>query len=159
MRKLLVALVLLIVVAVGLFVAAGRMAGPVVQIGSPVKFVGTATPLDVTVEAPGGRLSSLVVQFEQLGAVTPLFTTTQPAAATHLSPDGPNRSRLTHTLGRDNVPGLKSGAARIVVTASRPVLFGLRHVSTTAVRDVEVRLERHGSHALARQRQRRTDQW
>src|SRR6187401_3583991 len=82
------------------------------------------------------------VRVEQLGAVTPLFTTAQPDTATHLSADGPNRSRLTHTIGRDNVPGLKSGPARIVVTASRPVLFGLRQVSTTAIRDVEVRLER-----------------
>src|SRR6186713_1440835 len=142
MRKLLVALVLLVLIAVGLFLGAGRMAGPVVQIGNPVKFVGTTTPLDVTVEAPGGRVSSMDVRVEQLGAVTPLFTTAQPDAATHLSADGPNRSRLTHTIGRDNVPGLKSGPARIVVTASRPVLFGLRQVSTTAIRDVEVRLER-----------------
>jgi murein DD-endopeptidase MepM/ murein hydrolase activator NlpD len=141
MRKVFVAFVVLLLVGAGIFVGAGRMSGPVVQIGSPVQFVGAATPLDVTVETPGGRLSSLEVAFEQNGTTTPLFTSSHPAEATHLSPDGPNRSRLTDTVGRNNVPGLKSGAARIVVTASRPVLFGLRRISTTTARDVQVRLE------------------
>ncbi len=51
-------------------------------------------------------------------------------------------TRLTRTVGRENVPELKSGTARILVTASRPVLYGLRTVDRTAVKDVQVRLER-----------------
>ena len=142
MRKLLVVLVVLVVVAGGVFIGAGRMAGPVVQIGSPGKFVGAATPLDVSVQAPGGRLSVVDVDFEQNGTKTRIFSSTDAAAATHLSTEGADKVRVTHTVGRDNVAGLKSGPARILVTASRPVLFGLRRVSTQASRDVQVRLER-----------------
>lgn len=142
MRKLMVLLVVLVVIAGGVFVAAGRMAGPAVDIGSPVKFVGAATPLDVTIQAPGGRVAAVDVDFEQNGTRTRIFSSADAAAATHLSPEGADRVRVTHTVGRDNVPGLKSGAGRIIVTASRQVLFGLRRVSTEATRDVQVRLER-----------------
>ncbi|MEO8482504.1 MAG: M23 family metallopeptidase [Acidobacteriota bacterium] len=142
MRKLLVVLVLLVLVAGGVFVGSGRMAGPVVQIGSPEKFVGASTALDVTIQAPGGRVSAVNVDFEQNGTTTRIFTSADAAAATHLSPEGNDRVRVTHSVGRDNIAGLTSGPARIVVTASRPVLFGLRRVSTQAVRDVQVRLER-----------------
>ena len=38
-------------------------------------------------------------------------------------------------------PELKSGPARIVVRAARPVLYGLRQAESVANRDVEVRLE------------------
>ncbi len=142
MRKLMVVLVVLVAVAGGVFVAAGRMAGPAVQIGSPTRFVGAATPLDVTIQAPGGRVSAVTVDFEQNGTKTRIFTSTEAAAATHLSKEGTDRLRITHTIGRDNVAGLKSGPARLIVTASRPVLFGLRQVPTETSHDVQVRLER-----------------
>jgi murein DD-endopeptidase MepM/ murein hydrolase activator NlpD len=40
------------------------------------------------------------------------------------------------------VKGLQSGPGRIVVTAVRPVLFGIRRIEAGTARDVEVRLER-----------------
>src|SRR5262249_50566256 len=49
---------------------------------------------------------------------------------------------VTATIIRDTVPDLQSGAGRIVVTAVRPVLYGLRTVQSTASHDVQVRLER-----------------
>jgi murein DD-endopeptidase MepM/ murein hydrolase activator NlpD len=40
-----------------------------------------------------------------------------------------------------SLPLLKSGPARIVVRASRPVLFGMRQATTETAKDVQVRLE------------------
>ena len=44
-------------------------------------------------------------------------------------------------VGKTAIPDLQSGPARIVVRASRPVLYGLRDVESTTTRDVQVRLE------------------
>ena len=56
--------------------------------------------------------------------------------------DGPTRVRIVREISRESLPGLKNGPARITVTATRPVLFGLRQVETVVSRDVQVRLER-----------------
>lgn len=142
MRKLLLVVVVLMGVAAGVYAGAGRMAGPDIHITSPARFVGTSTPLDVTIDAPAGRLSGVTISVEQNGTTTPVLASTDATWATHVSADGQTHVRVTDVVGRDNVPALRSGPARIVVTAARPVLFGLRHVSSTAVRDVSVRLER-----------------
>jgi len=148
MRKLIALLVLLLAIAVGVYISAGWQDGPTITIGSPEKFVGTSTPLEVVVEAPAGGLSSLRVEFEQNGTVTPIVAAGLGDAAV-LAPvnatggtDAPDRVRVSRTLARDSVPGLATGAGRIIVTAARPVLRGLRQVETVAVRDVHVRLER-----------------
>jgi len=44
-------------------------------------------------------------------------------------------------IGKKTIPDLQAGAARIVVRATRPVLYGLRQVESTATRDVQVRLQ------------------
>ena len=49
--------------------------------------------------------------------------------------------RLTRDISNTEVPGLKSGAATIRVTAERTALFGLRHLASTATHEVQVRLE------------------
>ena len=141
MRKLAAVLVLLLIVAAGVFIYAGRLPGPAVDITSPSAFVGRSTPLDVVIDAGGAPLTLIDVTFEQNGTVTPILRREAGAADSHVSDDGPGRARITHLIGRDNVPELASGPARVVVRASRPVLFGLREVSTTAARDVTVRLE------------------
>ena len=43
-------------------------------------------------------------------------------------------------IGRQTAPALKTGAATLVVHATRPVLFGLRQVSSTFRKDLQVRL-------------------
>jgi murein DD-endopeptidase MepM/ murein hydrolase activator NlpD len=48
--------------------------------------------------------------------------------------------RVTRPLGKRALPQLQGGAARLRVTAIRPVLFGLRQAQSNAVRDIEVRL-------------------
>jgi murein DD-endopeptidase MepM/ murein hydrolase activator NlpD len=141
MRKLAFVFVVLLVIAGGAFVYAGRLPGPAIDITSPGAFVGRSTPLDVVIEAPGSSVSSVDVSFEQNGVRTSLLSRLAGQVDGHVTDDGPGRVRVTHLVGRENVPGIVSGAARVFVTASRPVLFGLRQASTTAVRDVTVRLE------------------
>ncbi len=139
MRKLLVLVVVLMLVFAGLFVAAGYGAGPTVQITKPERFVGTTTPVEVAIESPGGVLSSLEVAFEQNGTRTPLVTAV--GDATRVA-DAADRVAVTRTIDKKTVPALAAGPARIVVTASRPVFFGLRQLRSEAARDVQVRLER-----------------
>jgi murein DD-endopeptidase MepM/ murein hydrolase activator NlpD len=141
MRKLAVALIVLLLVVGGVFVYAGRLPGPSIDISSPAAFVGRSTPLDVVIDAPGSSVSAVEVLLEQNGAQTPLLTREGGQADRHVTDDGPGRVRVTHVVGRESVPGLVSGQARLVITASRPVLFGLRQVVTTMSRDVTVRLE------------------
>jgi murein DD-endopeptidase MepM/ murein hydrolase activator NlpD len=148
MRKpVLILVALVILLALGGGVAwwwAGRLPGPSIEIAKPEKFVGVTSPLEVTVEAPRGELTSLEIAFEQNGARTPLFvrgSAAPDAPAAQLATDA-DRLRVTRDIGRESVPGIRSGPARIVVTASRPVLFGMRQVAAETARDVEVRLER-----------------
>ena len=121
-----------LIACAGVYVYAGRMPGPSIEIAKPVKYVGISTPVEVHVTTPQGKLSKLDVSFEQNGKRTPLLS---PAK----TPAGPV---VTVTISRDAVPDLKSGAGRIVVIAERPVLFGLRKAQSTATHDVQVRLER-----------------
>ena len=44
-------------------------------------------------------------------------------------------------IGKQAIPELQAGPARIVVRASRPVVYGLRQAESTATRDVQVRLD------------------
>jgi murein DD-endopeptidase MepM/ murein hydrolase activator NlpD len=142
MRKLLAVLVLLLVVALGVFVAAGRMSGPVITIAAPEKFVGTATPLDVLIDAPGGRLSSVRVSFEQGGTQSAIAALGGEGEEALPAADANGRVRVAKEIGKAAVPAIKSGPATIVVTASRPVLGGLRRVESRVTREVQVRLER-----------------
>jgi murein DD-endopeptidase MepM/ murein hydrolase activator NlpD len=141
MRKFLALLILLGVVAAGAYVYAGRLPGPSVDITNPVRFVGQSTPLDIVVDAPGATVSSVAVDFEQNGQLTRLASREAGQTDAHVTNDGPERVRVTHVIGRDTVPSIATGPARIVVTATRPVLFGWRQTTTTEARDVEVRLQ------------------
>jgi murein DD-endopeptidase MepM/ murein hydrolase activator NlpD len=140
MRVLIAVVVVVVLLVGGVFLFAGRLAGPSIAIEQPEKFVGVSTPLTVNVSSPGD-IASIDIGFEQEGQRTAVFslaTVTPPAQVTR---DEPGRIVVTHELGRKTLPALKSGPARIVVTATRPVLFGLRTVTTEQVRDVTVRLE------------------
>ena len=142
MRKVLVLVILLAIGAAVTFVAAGFAAGPAIQIVRPAKFVGASTPVEVAIDTPAGLLTALRIEFEQNGVRTPVFALAGETTTTQAGSDRPDRVSLTRPIGTDNVPTLKSGAGRIIVTATRPVLFGLRAVETTAAHDVQVRLEK-----------------
>ena len=142
MRFLLGLVLAAALVAGGAFLYAGQLPGPDIQIVKPEKFVGQTTTVEVTISAPEAQWAGdFQVAFEQNGKQTPLVSFAQPANA-EIKPDGPGKVRITRSFGRDVVSDLKTGPARIVVTAQRPVLFGLRKTSSTASKDVQVRLER-----------------
>lgn len=140
MRILLGLVLVLALAAGGTYVVAGRTGGPTIQINKPEKFIGVSSPLDLTVDAPRGELSSLRIVVEQNGKQTQINTLADLGDA--LKQESADRLHITKEIGRQNVPDLQSGDARIVVTASRPVLYGVRQAETTATRDVKVRLER-----------------
>ena len=141
MRFLLGLVLIAVLAAGGLFVAAGRMSGPSIEIASPTKFVGASTPFQVAVAAPGANVTALRIVLEQNGQQHQLYSQAEPKGAT-VKQDGADRLLVAGTLGKTQVPTLASGSARLLVTAERPVMYGLRKVASTAVRDLQVRLER-----------------
>jgi murein DD-endopeptidase MepM/ murein hydrolase activator NlpD len=139
--RILAVLVLFVLLALGgAWAYAGRGGAPEIAFDKPEKYIGQTATLDLTVTAPGSTLTQLDVVFEQAGQRVPLFSQAQPATAS-LKQETPDRVRLTRAIGRREIPSLKSGEARIAVTATRATLFGLRHLTASASRTVQVRLE------------------
>ena len=141
MRYLLGLILVLALAAGGVFVVAGRMAGPSIEISKPAKFVGTSSPLEIAVGAPGASLTDLRVVLEQNGQEHTLFTLAEQKGA-GVRQDGADRLVITGSIGREQVPELKSGPAQLRATASRKVVYGIRTVTSRATREVQVRLER-----------------
>ena len=132
--------VLAIALAAGLYVAAGRAPGPTVEILEPTRLVGRSAVFEAAIESPQAELVALEATIEQDGSVFPLFSLDQPADA-EVRQEGPDRIRIRRAFDRQSHPALHAGAARVRVSATRPVLFGLRERSTSVVVDVEVRLD------------------
>ena len=140
MRYLLGLLVLILVLLGGAWLFAGRMGGPAIEFKQPEKFVGASTPVEILVGAPAPQLKTLTIAVEQNGKSFPVYSLGD--AGADVKEEGADAIRVTRTVGRENVPELKSGPARITVTASRPVLYGLRTLTESLSKDVQVRLER-----------------
>jgi murein DD-endopeptidase MepM/ murein hydrolase activator NlpD len=128
-----------VVTAIGWFWA-GRQDGPSIQVRQPERFVGAGTTLELVLEAPGGRFSSVNVAVEQGGATHEVFSLDAQDQA-QVKQETAVRLYVIRPIGKKAIPELRSGPARIVARASRPVLFGLRHVESAITRDVEVRLD------------------
>jgi murein DD-endopeptidase MepM/ murein hydrolase activator NlpD len=138
MVRCLLGLVFLLLVALGLaYYAAGKAAGPHIEIDAgPV--VGQQAPLKVVASAPD--IDSLTIQIEQGAQTIPVFTLSSPAAAAKVErPEG--RLTIATTIGKKDFPQLQPGAAKLVVTAARPVLRGLRHVTSTASTNLQLRFD------------------
>ena len=142
MRTLVLIVVLLGLAAGGVYVAAGRLEGPAVELTRPARFVGASTPVETVVGVPLAALSALDIRFEQDASAVTIFSLADEAPTAAVREEDGARVRVTGILSREAVPGLRSGPGRLVVHAERPVLYGVRHVATDVVRDVEVRLER-----------------
>jgi murein DD-endopeptidase MepM/ murein hydrolase activator NlpD len=146
MRFLVRALLLLLVLAVlaggiGWFLA-GREPGPAIVITSPEGFIGQSGTLDLTVATPNGQLTRVDAVLEQNGQAIPVYSREgTPEAPSEGEAGGPTSVSISQPLGRQAQPALVSGPARLVVTAVRPVFFGLRSASTTVAKDLQVRLE------------------
>jgi len=150
MFRWLVGLLLLVALAAGVtYVVAGRGAPPRLTITKPDRAVGQAGTLDVTAEAPNTKFTALTIALEQNGKSVPLFAldASAGAASATASKDASvtavdrNQIRISRPLGKQSVPELQSGAARIVVTATRPSFLNLRPLTSTASKDFQVRLE------------------
>ncbi|HEV8348237.1 MAG TPA: M23 family metallopeptidase [Vicinamibacterales bacterium] len=141
MLRWLAALLVLLVLAAGIaYVVAGRGAPPRVTINQPTRFVGRTGSLDVTAEAPNAKFTALDIALEQNGRRVPLFAlgSAQQATVAHVDP---NQLRVSRPIGKQSIPELQSGNARIVVTATRPSFLNLRQLTSTASKDIQVRLE------------------
>jgi murein DD-endopeptidase MepM/ murein hydrolase activator NlpD len=140
LRWLVALLVLAGVCVAGVYVVAGRGAPPQLAIEKPERVVGQAGTLDVTATAPAAKFTALSIALEQNGKTIPLYTLDGAQTAT-VTRVGADTLRVSRPIGKQDVPELQSGAARIVVTATRPGLMNLRTISSTASKDVQVRLE------------------
>jgi len=144
MRGLLTFLVFLAILALvggaAAWVWTSRAEGPRIDLRQPERVVGQATPLDLRIEAPGGQFARIEVTLEQNGRSFPVFTLAQPSA-TNVRQESADRLFIMRTIGKRDIPELQAGPARLVVRATRPLLFGLREAETVTTRDVEVRLE------------------
>ncbi len=140
MRILLKLLLLALGIAVGAWIWAGRSEGPTIDLRSPDRFVGQSGMLELMVEAPEGRFSRVHVTLEQEGRIHQAFALDQPGQAV-VRQDTADRLYIIRPIGKTAIPELQAGAARLVVRAARPVLFGVREVESVATRDVQVRLD------------------
>jgi len=139
MRTFLFILVLLLLGAGTAWFVAGSADGPKIEIAQPAKAIGQIGELEVVVDTPGGTLARLDVALEQSSKRFPVFSLGGAGGAT-MTREGEDRLRIKHGVGKRQIPDLQAGAARVVVTAVRPVLFGFREAQAEAARDVEVRL-------------------
>ena len=137
--KFLFYLILLALIAgAGAWFWAGRLDGPAIEVRQPGKFIGQASSLEMMAQAPGGAFSRLTVAVEQGGKTYQVFALNNDEVAVKRSAD---RLLVMRPIGKRALPELKSGPARIVVNAARPVLYGLRNAESSVTRDVQVRLE------------------
>jgi murein DD-endopeptidase MepM/ murein hydrolase activator NlpD len=125
----------------GAYAVAGRSAPPQLTIAKPDRFVGQSGSLDVTAQASKGRFTKLVVELEQGGKRTSLFTLGEASPVATVTKVDPDRLHVTRAIGKRDLPDLQQGPARIVVTATRPSFLNLRTISSTASKDFQVRLE------------------
>jgi murein DD-endopeptidase MepM/ murein hydrolase activator NlpD len=56
--------------------------------------------------------------------------------------DGSDQIVVTRDIGKQAVPALQSGTAKVIVTSSRKVVYGIRTVESSAEKELRVRLER-----------------
>jgi murein DD-endopeptidase MepM/ murein hydrolase activator NlpD len=141
MFRWLLALVVLAGLAfAGLYSYASRGTPPVLSIIKPERFVGQAGAVEVTADAPNARFTTLEIAVEQNGKRIPLYTLDNPQGAS-VTPVSRNQLRIARPVGKQSVPDLQAGAARIVVTATRPSLLNLVKLTSTATKDFQVRLE------------------
>ena len=147
MRFLIRALLFLLVIGglcfgVAYFAAPTFIAAPAIEIKTPEKYLGQSTPLEFFVNGPSNEISKVEATLEQEGQAATVFTLDAVTASdAEVKQESADRMWIIRRIGKQHLPTLKAGKATLTITAARPVLYGLREVSTTERRDLEVRLE------------------
>ena len=141
MRVLGVLVVILILGCAAAYVVAGRGAPPGLTIAKPERVIGQTGAVEVTATAPNANFTALTITLEQNGKAIPLYSNAagQQAEVTRVDR---NQLRIMRPIGKQTIPELQSGPARIVVTATRPSFLNLRQITSSATKDFQVRLER-----------------
>jgi murein DD-endopeptidase MepM/ murein hydrolase activator NlpD len=140
--KLLIAvLVVAALVGAGSWYLAGQEAGPVVQLVRPGATVGRQITVEFTATVPGGKLKGLEAFLEQSGRSIPVASFAAPADAT-ITQETPDRVRVVRTMSGSALATLQEGPARLLITATRPVLYGLREAQTRVTYTLTVRLKK-----------------
>ena len=133
-RLTVLAIVVLGVVGLGAgWYLAGNEAGPSITIKSPDKFVGRAGKMDVVAES-ATPVVAMNATLEQNGQSTTVASYANEGSAQ-------TQVTLSGTLGKSAQPALVNGPAKLTVTASRQVFFGMRTVASSVTRDLQVRLD------------------
>ncbi len=141
-KTVLIAVVVLAAsVAGGAWYFAGQEPGPVLQLRGPGAAIGHQMTVEIAATAPLGRIKRLEALLEQNGQSIPLVSLASPEDAT-LTQETPERMRIVRAIPASALAGLKDGPARIVITATRPVFYGLRDAQTRMVYTVNVRLKK-----------------
>ena len=140
MIRLIIGLVLLAVVALGagLYVGAGRGAGPAIEIHEPARFIGRQVQFEATIDPGDAELTAVTAVIEQNGVTVPIFSLSAPDDA-RIAQETDTRIRISRSLTRDAYRELVQGPATISVQATHARLFGLRERSAAARHDVEAR--------------------
>jgi murein DD-endopeptidase MepM/ murein hydrolase activator NlpD len=135
-------LVVLLVLAGGAYVAAGRTTPATIVIDQPAGPVGQQGTLQFTAGASRGFFTRLEASLEQNGKSFPLFDQAAPAAdGVTVKHVDANHLQVTRPIGKTSIPDLQQGAAKITVTAVRESFLRIRDVTTTVSKDIQVRLE------------------
>ena len=139
MIRWLAGLVLLVLVLAGtVFYISSRETLPLVTIEQPTSIIGQTGTLTVAAVAPGAKFTQLTITLEQNGQSTPLFALGGTVEHETISGD---TLRVSQPLGKQSVPALRAGTARIAVSATRASFLNLRTLTATATKDVQVRLD------------------
>jgi hypothetical protein len=140
-RALLFVVIICALLLGGAYLYAGTQPGPVIELKSPEKYVGQNSQLEFSVGSPTGAAATINALLEQEGQTTTVFSTDPSQQPQGEVKQEANRMFVIRPIGKQALPNLKAGPAKLTVTATAPVLYGIRDTSTTVTRDLEVRLE------------------
>jgi murein DD-endopeptidase MepM/ murein hydrolase activator NlpD len=138
MAKLIGLVLVLLIAAYATWHSAGTAPGPKITFLLPTGHIGQTGELALKVATPDGKLNSLDVSLEQGAKQVRLFDLANTADVKVVHEH--NSVQIGRSIGKKSMPQLEAGKARITVTASRPVLFGLREAVSSASREVDVDL-------------------
>src|SRR5262245_22716042 len=109
LRWLLALIVLLLIAAGGAYFFAGRGAPPAIAITKPDGPVGQQGEIQITVDGPGAKFTTLSVALEQNGQTMPLFSLADPQTATISQPSA-DRMQIVRPFGKRALPQLQAGS-------------------------------------------------